>query len=139
MPLTLDQAQTLVAAAHARAREQGLRVTVAVVDEGGLLLSLGRMDGAPPLSSQIAEAKAAGAAIWHKDGGQLAALKDRNPAFLESVGRLTRLPLLPVLGSALIRDGDAVLGAVGVSGAASEQDVDCAEAGLRAVFGQPLV
>lgn len=92
------------------------------------------MDGAPPLSSQIAEAKAAGAATWRKDGGQLEAMKDCNPAFLESVGRLTRLPLLPVVGSALIRDGDAVLGAVGVSSASGEEDLGCAEAGLRAVL-----
>lgn len=46
---------------------------VAVVDEGGLLVALGRMDGAFPLSAQIAEAKAAGTALWHRDGDRLAA------------------------------------------------------------------
>ena len=80
MPLTLEQSQSLVTAAHAHARELGLTVTVAVVDEGGLLQALGRMDGAPPLSAQIAEAKAVGAAVWHRDGDQLAAVPSRAPA-----------------------------------------------------------
>ena len=46
------------------------------------------MDGAPPLSAQIAEAKAVGAAVWHRDGDQLAAVQDRAAAFFASVSRL---------------------------------------------------
>jgi glc operon protein GlcG len=133
MPLTLEQSQTLIAAAHEHAYAAGLNVTVAVVDEGGLLMALGRMDGAPPLSAQIAEAKAAGAAVWHRDGDQLASVQDQRGAFFESVSRLTRLPLIPADGSVLIRDGGAVVGAAGVSGAKPEEDRECAEAGLRAV------
>jgi glc operon protein GlcG len=74
MPLTLEQSQSLIAAAHGHARDAGLKVTVAVVDEGGLLKALGRMDGAPPLSAQIAESKAVGAALWHRDGDELASV-----------------------------------------------------------------
>ena len=135
MPLTFDQTQTLIAAAHEHARGAGLNVTVAVVDEGGLLKALGRMDGAPPLSAQIAEAKAAGAAVWHRDGDQLQAVEDQRAAFFQSVDRLTRLPLIPADGSVVIRQGDRVLGAVGVSGAKPEQDRECAEAGIAAVPG----
>ena len=135
MPLTLDQTQTLIAAAQEHAYEAGLNVTIAVVDEGGLLKALARMDGAPPLSAQIAEAKAVGAAVWHRDGDQLAALQDQRGAFFGSVGRLTRLPLIPADGSVVIRDGGAVLGAVGVSGAKPEEDRECAEAGVAAVLG----
>ena len=62
MPLNLHDANQVVARAHAKATELGIRVTVAIVDEGGLLIALGRMDGAPPLSPQIAEAKAGMAA-----------------------------------------------------------------------------
>ena len=89
MPLTLDLSQTLIAAAQEHAYGAGLKVTVAVVDEGGLLKALGRMDGAPPLSAQIAEAKAAGAGVWHRDGDQLASVQDQRGAFFESVSRLT--------------------------------------------------
>jgi glc operon protein GlcG len=134
MPLTLEQTQTLIAAAHAHARDADLRVTVAVVDEGGLLQALARMDGAPPLSAQIAEAKAVGAAVWHRDGDALAGVQEQRGPFFESVSRLTRLPLIGADGSVVIRDGDTVLGAVGVSGAKPEEDRECAEAGLRAVL-----
>jgi glc operon protein GlcG len=135
MPLTLDQTQTLIAAAQEHALEAGLKVTVAVVDEGGLLKALARMDGAPPLSAQIAEAKAVGAAVWHRDGDQLAAVQDQRGAFFDAISRLTRLPLIPGDGSLLIRERGAVLGAVGVSGAKPEEDRACAEAGVSAIFG----
>ncbi|HEX6548574.1 MAG TPA: heme-binding protein [Candidatus Dormibacteraeota bacterium] len=133
MPLPLAEAQQLIAAAHDKARADGLRVTVAVVDEGGLLLALGRMDGAPPLSAQIAEAKACGAAVWHRDGDSLVGVQQDRPAFFAQVDRLARLPILPAMGSVLIRRENAVLGAVGVSGAASDQDKECALAGLRSI------
>jgi glc operon protein GlcG len=135
MPLTLEQAQTVVDAAHEKAREEGLRVTVAVVDEGGLLQALARMDGAPPLSAQIAEAKAVGAAVWHRDGDQLAAVQADRGAFFAAVSSMVRVPIVPADGSVVIRDGDAVLGAVGVSGAKPEEDRACAEAGVAAALG----
>lgn len=136
MPLTLEQSQALVAAAHAHARASELKVTVAVVDEGGLLLALGRMDGAPPLSAQIAEAKAVGAAVWHRDGDQLAAVHESRAGFFAAVSTLTRVPIIPADGSVVLRDADgAVLGAAGVSGAKPEEDRECAEAGARAVLG----
>src|SRR5215216_388673 len=87
MPLTLEQIQTLISAAHDKARADGLKVTVAVVDEGGLLKGLARMDGAPPLSAQIAEAKAVGAALWHRDGDELASVQDSRAAFFASSAR----------------------------------------------------
>lgn len=72
MTITQASTRTVIAAAQAHARELGLLITVAVVDTGGLLMGLERMDGAPPLSAQIAEAKAQGAAVWHRDGHALA-------------------------------------------------------------------
>src|SRR3989442_15348580 len=132
MPLSGVDCRRLIDAAHARAGQIGVRVTVAVVDEGGLLLALARMDGAP-ISAQIAEAKASGAALWHRDGASLAQVAQDRPAFFEAVGRMVRVPIIPGLGSTLVRRKDAVLGAVGVSGGKPEQDLECAEAGLRAI------
>ena len=71
VPLSLHDANELIKHAHAKAAELGIRVTVAIVDEGGHLISLGRMDGAAPLTPQIAEAKAVGAAMLHRDGASL--------------------------------------------------------------------
>ena len=133
MPLTLDEAQQVVTRAQARATESGINVTVAVVDEGGLLVLLARMDGAPPLSPQVAEAKAVGAAMLYRDGAGLADLAKDRPGFFSVVDRLVRVPIVPGLGSLLIRRGGRVLGAVGVSGGKPEQDLECAQAGISSI------
>jgi glc operon protein GlcG len=130
MPLTLAEATNAIAGAHAHAAHLEIRVTVAVVDEGGLLIALGRMDGAPPLSPQVAEAKAVGAAMLYRDGASLAELAKDRPGFFAVADRLTRVPIVPGLGSVLVRRDGRVLGAVGVSGGRPEQDLECAEAGL---------
>jgi glc operon protein GlcG len=130
MPLTLDEAQQVIARAHTKARDSGIRVTVAVVDEGGLLVALARMDGAPPLSPQVAEAKAVGAAMLYRDGAGLADLAKDRPGFFSAADRLVRVPIVPGLGSLLISRDGKVLGAVGVSGGKPEQDLECAQAGL---------
>jgi uncharacterized protein GlcG (DUF336 family) len=130
MPLKLDEAQDVVGRAHSKAASLGIRVSVAVVDEGGLLVALGRMDGAPPLSPQVAEAKAVGAAMLYRDGAGLAELAKDRPGFFSVVDRLVRVPIVPGLGSVLIKRDGHVLGAVGVSGGRPDQDLECAEAGL---------
>jgi uncharacterized protein GlcG (DUF336 family) len=134
MPLSLAQANALVAAASDHALANGWKIAVAVVDEGGLLVALGRMDGAFPLSAQIAEAKAAGTALWHRDGERLAASREAHEGFFDAVSRLARLPLIPGPGAVVIRSGEGVLGAAGASGASGDDDRACVEAGLRAVF-----
>jgi len=130
--LKLEEAQAIVGRAQAKAIELGISVTVAVVDEGGLLVALGRMDGAPPISPQVAEAKAVGAAMLHRDGASLAELAKDRPAFFSVVDRLVRAPIVPGLGSTLIKRDDRVLGAVGVSGGRPDQDLECAQAGISA-------
>jgi uncharacterized protein GlcG (DUF336 family) len=133
MPMNLDDANQVIARAHAKATELGIRVTVAIVDEGGLLIALARMDGATPLSPQIAEAKAVGAAMLNRDGAGLAELAKDRPGFFNVADRMVRVPIVPGLGSVLIMRDGKVLGAVGVSGGRPEQDLQCAEAGLRSV------
>jgi glc operon protein GlcG len=134
MPLSQVEARTIVDAAQTHARTMELAVTVAVVDEGGLVKALDRMDGAPPLSAQIAEAKAQGAAVWHRDGHALAEVAQERPGFVSAVSQMTRLPLIAGAGSLVIRDrGGTVLGAVGVSGGKPEEDRACCEAGIAAL------
>jgi glc operon protein GlcG len=134
MPPSLAQARALIAAAHDHAAANGWKIAVAVVDEGGQLVALGRMDGAFPLSSQIAEAKAVGTALWHRDGDQLAARRASDAGFFDAVSTLVRLPLIPGPGAMVIRSGEAVLGAAGASGASGDEDRACVEVGLQAVF-----
>jgi glc operon protein GlcG len=130
MPISQADARAVIEAAHAHARTLGITVTVAVVDEGGLVKAIDRMDGAPPLSAQIAEAKAQGAAVWHRDGHALAEVAQDRPAFVAAVSQMTRLPLIAGAGSIVIRDDDGTVGgAVGVSGGKPEEDRACCEAG----------
>ena len=131
MPLSLSDATTVIEKAHAKAAQLGVKVTAAVVDEGGLLIALGRMDGAAPLSPQLAEAKAVGAAMLLRDGGALAQMAQDRPGFFSAADRMVRVPMIPGLGSLPIKVDGEIVGAIGVSGARPEQDLECAEAGLR--------
>src|SRR3954451_16274585 len=131
MPLTLHEAQTVIARAHERAAELDVQVTVAVVDEGGHLQALGRMNGAPPLSAQIAEVKAASVALFRRDGAALRQLQENSPGFFSQLDAAVRVPILVGAGAVLIRRGDTVVGALAVSGGvAPGQDDECAAAAL---------
>ncbi len=131
MPLTLQEAQAVIAGAHERAAKIAAPVTVAVVDEGGHLQALGRMSGAPPLSARIAETKAAGVALFRRDGAALRQMQEANPGFFAQLDRAVRVPILAGAGAVLIKRGDTVLGAMAVSGGMQPgQDDECAAAGL---------
>jgi uncharacterized protein GlcG (DUF336 family) len=133
MRISQDHARRIIDGAQRHAQSLDIAITVAVVDEGGLVKAIDRMDGAPPLSAQIAEAKAQGAAVWHRDGHVLAEVAQERAGFVAAVSQMTRLPLIAGAGSIVIRDGDGnVLGAVGVSGGMPEQDRACCEAGITA-------
>jgi len=133
VPLNLHEANDVIVRAQAKAAELGIRITLAVVDEGGFLIAVARMDGAPPLSPQVAEAKAVGAAMLHRDGASLAELAKDRPGFFSVADRLVRVPIVPGLGSVLVKRDGKVIGAVGVSGGRPEQDLECAEAGITGV------
>ena len=127
-----DQAIKIIGAAHLHAAHINARVSVAVVDAGGHLVALGRMDGANPISPQIAEAKAVSAAMFQRDGGSLLQTATERPAFFNAVSGMTRTPLLPGHGSVLLEEDGVIVGAIGVSGAKPEQDLECAEAAAKA-------
>ncbi len=127
--LELADLKTIAAAAEAEALKNKWAVTIAIVDDGGHLLWQQRLDGAPPVSSYIAPAKA-----------NTAALGRRESKIYEDVingGRMSFLsaPKLEGMlegGVPVIVDGH-VIGAVGVSGVKSEQDVQIARAGIAAL------
>jgi len=133
MPVTLEEAHELIARAHHRAGELGSHVTVAVVDEGGHLQALGRMDGAPPLSAQLATGKAASVALIRRDGAALREMQQAWPALFGQLDQVAGRPILAGAGSLLIRRAGTVLGAIAVSGGQPQHDDDCAEAALRAL------
>jgi uncharacterized protein GlcG (DUF336 family) len=127
--LTLDDVKKIAAAAEAEALQNNWAVTIAIVDDGGHLLWLQRLDGAPPVSSHIAPAKA-----------NTAAMGRRESKVYEDVingGRVSFLSAPAIQGMLeggvpVIVDGH-VIGAVGVSGVKSNEDAQIARAGIAAL------
>ena len=135
--ITFTQAQTVAAATLRHGHEIGAApLTVAVLDAGGHLVVLNREDGSGILRPQIACAKAWSALGMGFSTREIAARAERQPVFFGSLAAVADGRWAPAAGGILVRDGGgAVLGAVGVSGAKPEEDRACAEAGLKAVFG----
>lgn len=124
--LTLDDVKKIAAAAETEASLNKWCVTIAIVDDGGHMLWLQRMDGAAPISAHIAPAKA-----------KTAALGRRESKVYEDIinnGRYSFMtaPTLEGMlegGVPIIINGQC-LGAVGVSGVKSTEDVQIAQAGI---------
>jgi uncharacterized protein GlcG (DUF336 family) len=127
--LTLDDARRIAAAAEAEARAHQWAVTIAVVDDGGHLLWLQRLDGAAPISAQIGPAKARTAALGRRESKVYEdVINGGRTAFLSA-------PMLEGMlegGVPVLIDGHCV-GAVGVSGVKSSEDAQIARAGIAAL------
>jgi len=127
--LTLSDVRAIAQAAEAEALANQWAVTVAIVDDGGHLLWLQRLDGAAPVSAHIAPAKA-----------RTAALGRRESKVYEDVinqGRYSFLSAPTIEG--MLEGGVPVMvagqcvGAVGVSGVKSSEDAQVARAGIAAL------
>jgi ferredoxin len=128
-PVTLKTAWQMVYRAHEYARSVGIAVTAAVVDEAGVTIAVGRMDGAASRTTELAISKAYTAAAFHLATADLAA-QARQP-WLRSLVVAHHGRLLPEAGGLVIFDGITIIGAIGVAGgSASDQDVLCCQAAL---------
>lgn len=122
-------AQAMLAAASDEARRNGWAVSIAVVDDGGHLLAFARLDGAPPVSAQIAPAKARTAALGRRESKVYEDIVNGGrTAFLSAPG----IDGLLEGGVPALVDGHCV-GAVGVSGVRSSEDAQIARAGIAAL------
>ncbi len=133
--LTLEQASGIIDAALARGAELGLSpLTVAVLDDGGHLFAFKRQDKSSIMRYEIASGKAWGALGMGRSSRDLARLAEQRPMFVSALAAASAGRLVPVPGGVLVRDADsAVIGAVGISGDTSDNDEDCAIAGIKAV------
>lgn len=132
--IDLAHATTIVDRALEHGRTLGLPpLTVAVLDAAGCLVSFKREDGSSLLRPEIAQAKAYGALAMGMGSRAIAARAAVAPAFVSAVNALAGGRLIPVPGGVLIRSSSkAIVGAVGITGAISEQDEACAAAGIVA-------
>jgi uncharacterized protein GlcG (DUF336 family) len=132
--ITLNQANTIVTAALARGAELQLKpLSVAVLDPGGHLVAFARSDGASTMRPQIACGKAAGALALGVSSRSIATMAAERPTFVASLHGLTQHSVIPAAGGVIVTDATGVvLGAVGVTGDTSDNDEDCALAGIAA-------
>lgn len=132
--IDLANATIIVDGALAQGRSLGLApLTVAVLDGSGCLVSFKREDGSSLLRPEIAQAKAWGALGMGIGSRAIAQRASVAPAFVSAVNALAGGRLIPVPGGVLIRTrGNGIVGAVGITGATSDQDEACAVAGIEA-------
>jgi glc operon protein GlcG len=126
--LTLDDAKKLMSEAEEEARRNKWEVVIAILNDGGRIVAVHRMDGARPGNDQIAIAKATTSAmtcrpsvVWERW------IEGRHKAY-------ATFPFIAAQGGLpIIIDGD-LIGSIGVSGVKSDQDEQIAMAAIKAVF-----
>src|SRR5687767_11065003 len=129
--ISLEQAQAALMAAVAKSDEIGTKMDIAIVDVGGNLKAFCRQDGAWLGSIDISQRKARTARYFDMNTGDIGGLSQPGGPLYNiehSNGGLITFP-----GGIPIKDGDTVIGAIGVSGSSVEDDHTVAQAGADAV------
>lgn len=121
--------KAIAAAAEAEALKNQWAVTISIVDEGGHLLWLQRLDGAPAISAHIAPAKAHTAALGRRESKVYEDIINQGRTSFLSAPQLQGML---EGGVPVLKDGQCI-GAVGVSGVKSNEDVQIARAGIAAL------
>jgi glc operon protein GlcG len=128
MSLSLEEANRIIRGAIAKAQELNIRISVAVCDAGGRLIALQRMDNAIWASAYGCQGKAVASAAFGRPSGEMAARADqptpRGIVAAEGGHMIMGQGAVPI-----IRNG-VVEGACGVGGGTSQEDEDCARAGV---------
>ncbi|MBC6366994.1 heme-binding protein [Algoriphagus sp. AK58] len=125
--LTLADAQRISDAAEAKAKAEGWNVVIAILDDGGHLVSLRRMDGVQIGSVEVAQAKAK-SAVYFKRSTKI--FEDAMKG--EGGSRIATLPnAVGVEGGLPIFKDGVIVGSIGISGVTSAQDGIIAQAGLE--------
>jgi glc operon protein GlcG len=125
--LTLSDVKKMLAAGEAEAVKNKWNVAISIVDEGGHLLGFQRMDGAGPISAQVATGKALTSALTRRPSKFFEdRVKDR-PAFVTFPAGVLIQGALPIMQQ------NECVGAIGVSGVQSHEDEQIALAGINAL------
>ncbi len=127
--LTLQDVRAVAAAAEAEANAHHWAVTLAIVDDGGHLLWLQRLDGAAPISAEIAPAKARTAAVGRRESKVYEDMINQGRTSFLSAPALQGM----LEGGVPIMAEGQCIGAVGVSGVKSSEDAQIARAGIAAL------
>jgi uncharacterized protein GlcG (DUF336 family) len=128
--MTLAEVERILQAAKHKAQQMGLKVGISIVDPRGDLVAMLRLDGALWRTAPVSRGKAYASVAFGVPSGELSQRAD-NPVMralmLQEEGMI-----IPQQGAVPIKRGDELLGAIGVSGAASHEDEEIARAGISA-------
>ena len=133
--LNLAEAQQIIDGATKKLEEIGVPMCVAVVDPRGDLIAMIRQDGTPWRSTLICQGKAVASAAWLRSSGELT----DNAQSPVSRGLMAMLDgrMIPGQGALPVFRNGEIVGAVGASGGASQQDEDVARAGIESAGFSP--
>ncbi len=134
MALNLRKARAIIKGALAKGAEAGFKpLSVVVLDAGGHVLAFERSDGASAGRFEIARGKAYGCLMLGMGGSAIQARGEAQAVFVDAMNGAFGGKFVPVKGGALLRDGKGLLlGAVGVTGDTSDNDLIAALAGVEA-------
>jgi len=132
--ISANKARTIIRKALAKGREMAFKpLSVVVLDAGGHVKAFEREDGAAPGRFGIAQGKAYGAVMLGMAGSAQMARAEQQAYFMAAVNGVYGGQVVPVPGGILIKDKrGAVIGAVGVTGDTSDNDVVAGMAGVEA-------
>src|SRR5207302_1054216 len=128
MALTLDEANRVLEATLAKAKQLNIKVSAAVVDAGGRLVALQRMDNAIWASAYGSQGKAVASAGFGRASGEMAARADQPTP--RGIAQASGGEMIMGQGAVPIIRAGIVIGACGVGGGTSQEDEDCAKAGV---------
>lgn len=130
--LTLDDALRLLDAARVTATETGVPMAFAVMDAGGHLLALARMDGAPWITSDVAQGKAWTAAAFGVPSQVQKEKMSPMPNFSAAITAMTSGRFTPQTGAVPVYRDGVLLGGIGGSGGTGDQDEAACAAAVQA-------
>jgi uncharacterized protein GlcG (DUF336 family) len=133
--LTLDLARRLIEAAEAEAREQGLALAFAVVDAGGHVVAVARMDEADWITPEVALGKAWTAAAYRSPSAAQGDKAKDLVAFAGSISTATHGRYTPQIGGLPVEVDGKAAGGMGASGASGQEDEAVVRAALERVLG----
>lgn len=133
--ITLDKAKQALAASEAKARELGITVSTAIVDEYGVLLAFSRMDGALNISPRFSQAKAHTSAALGLPSGDVAGYVGEGKPY-QGANTFFAGEWMVIAGGLPVKENGKVVGAIGVGGSMDvNQDVQCAQEAVNVLEG----
>jgi uncharacterized protein GlcG (DUF336 family) len=130
--LTHDQALSLLQAAREESTKLGVPMSFAVMDAGGHLVALVRMDGAPWISTDVAQGKAWTAAAYGAPSDAQKSKMEPMPNFASALTTMTGGRYTPQTGAVPVYSDGQLVGALGASGGTGKQDEDVCAAAVAA-------